>query len=90
MITKSLLRSLSLRTGPPGYQYIKCRQGTGFPGPDEIVELLKDIRTSRFNEETIRIVADLKQDIGFSLQEKQLSDGRFKNINYLKIASGNY
>lgn len=43
-------------------------------------ELLKSIRTSRFNEETIRIVADLKQDIGFSLQEKQLSDGRFMNI----------
>ena len=43
-------------------------------------ELLKSIRTSRFNEETIRIVADLKQDIGFSLQERQLSDGRFMNI----------
>ncbi|MFP4662220.1 MAG: N-acetylmuramoyl-L-alanine amidase [Halanaerobiales bacterium] len=38
--------------------------------------LVKSIRTARFNEETVRIVADMDKDIGFQWQEEELSDGR--------------
>ena len=60
---------------------LNADRGEGFRDRIDVnSELLKSIRTSRFNEETIRIVADLKQDIGYSLLERQLSDGRFMNI----------
>ncbi|HOA39905.1 MAG TPA: N-acetylmuramoyl-L-alanine amidase family protein [Halanaerobiales bacterium] len=60
---------------------LNASRGEGFPDRIDVDnKLLKSIRTSRFNEETIRIVADLKEDIGYSLQEKVLSDGRIMNI----------
>ncbi|MFP4015879.1 MAG: N-acetylmuramoyl-L-alanine amidase [Halanaerobiales bacterium] len=42
--------------------------------------LVKSIRTARFNEETVRIVADMSKDIGFQWQEQELSDGKIQHI----------
>jgi N-acetylmuramoyl-L-alanine amidase len=46
--------------------------------PDKIDinnELVKSIRTARFNEETVRIVVDLKEITGYRWQQNKLDDG---------------
>ncbi|MFW5971943.1 MAG: N-acetylmuramoyl-L-alanine amidase [Bacillota bacterium] len=43
-------------------------------------DIVKSIRTSRFNDETIRMVVDMKKDIGYSLTDKNISDGKIKYI----------
>ncbi|MFW6287639.1 MAG: AMIN domain-containing protein, partial [bacterium] len=42
--------------------------------------IVSQIRTSRFNEETIRLVVDLNEMTGYKLKEESLSDGRIKHI----------
>lgn len=46
--------------------------------------LVTSIRTGRFNEETVRIVVDLKQETGHKWQQKELSNGEFEHIITLK------
>ncbi|NLM98287.1 MAG: N-acetylmuramoyl-L-alanine amidase, partial [Halanaerobiaceae bacterium] len=60
---------------------LNADRGKNFPDKIEVNDkLVKGIRSSRFNEETIRIVADLNQNIGYSLKEEYLPDGRIMNI----------
>ncbi|MGM0411346.1 MAG: AMIN domain-containing protein, partial [Bacillota bacterium] len=45
-------------------------------------DFVEEIRTSRFNDETIRIVADLKENLNYNWTSKRSSDG-YKNAIYL-------
>lgn len=60
---------------------LNADRGTNFLDKIEVDNnILNSVRSSRFNEETIRIVADMKKDIGYKLREEELSDGRIMNI----------
>ena len=43
-------------------------------------ELVRGIRSSRFNDETVRIVVDLNKYSGYDWRRKQLADGRYQHI----------
>ncbi|MFW6034761.1 MAG: N-acetylmuramoyl-L-alanine amidase [Halothermotrichaceae bacterium] len=60
---------------------INVVRGNNFPEKIEAnTSLVKKIRTARFNDETIRLVADLNGFTGYTLKEVPLSDGGYKNI----------
>lgn len=43
-------------------------------------KLINNIRSARFNQKTVRIVADLSTVTGYNWQEKRLEDGRYQQI----------
>ncbi len=42
--------------------------------------IVKGIRTARFNDETVRVVVDMKKDIGYHWKDIALEDGRIMHI----------
>ncbi|AZO94183.1 N-acetylmuramoyl-L-alanine amidase family protein [Halocella sp. SP3-1] len=66
---------------------INTVRGDNFPDKIDVKgELITAVRTAKFNEETVRIVADMTRESAYKLEQKQLSNGKFKHI--IKFENG--
>ncbi len=64
---------------------INAVRGEGFPDILEVDNtLVKKIRTARFNEETIRIVADMNEFTGYTWEQTEETGGGLKHTIVLK------
>ncbi len=64
---------------------LNATRGSNFPDNLTIeADLVRSIRSSRFNEETVRIVVDLVEHTGFDWKEVALTEGGFQHIILLE------